>query len=294
MSSTDNQLLESAKFFAAEAIRNALDANAKDASRWPLALLHVVTSLEHAAKALLAKQHPIFVREKMDADDRSVGLQSAFQRLQVREIYGLHVSDKDRKRVASAIKIRNGIAHGLNTSNPSATEAKFFEVFAYLRDFFQFHLNIKVLDLVDPSSAGQLLSIGKQIQEIEKRALDNAQNEDATWLCPDCSKDFLVGREDKFLCLFCHWEEPHFSCERCSSPLPEHETFETQELFEWEFDEGRAIVVNDFEISERKVCEPCFDELQKEVEDVRRDLAILEAEEEYHYYMERALHKDPY
>ena len=294
MSEIHSQLLTESKLFAAEAIKNAVEANDNCPDRWPLALLHVVTSFELAAKALLAKQHPLFVRERIDVDEKTVSLQTAFQRLQNVEIYGLHISDKDRQRITSAIKIRNGIAHGGGRGNVHAMEAKFFEVFAYLRDFFRFHLETKIMEAVDVKLASALLSIGKQLSEIQKRALGNIKCSEETWQCPDCLEKFLIDRETNFVCLFCLHEEPFFSCEKCEKPLPEHDAFECEELFLWEFSEGRAELVSDYGIVHKKVCKSCFEELGKLVDEAIQLEAIEMAEEEYAYFMQRALAKDPY
>ncbi len=285
MSAIFKKLFESSKFFGIESINNALEAHKTDATRWPLAMLHLVTSFELAAKALLAKQHPAFISERIEGGEKTVTIQGAFERLQRPEIYGLHLSEKDKKRILSAVKIRNGIAHGLGVENNASTEAKFFEVFAYLRDFLSFHLKLNILDEVDKDTAARLLSINRQIHEIEKRAADNLNSNDAVWYCPECDKDFMVERDGKFICLYCHWEEPLFACQRCSTSLPEWEALNTEELFEWEFSEGLANLVTNYGIGEDQVCPSCFKELQKQVDEMAREEEWRQAEEEYHYYI---------
>ncbi|PSL21824.1 hypothetical protein [Shimia abyssi] len=285
MSEVFDKLIESARFFGVEAVKNAVEAHTKDPSRWPLAMLHLVTSFELASKALLAKQHPAFVSEKVEGGEKTVSIQGAFERLQRPEIYGLRLSEKDKKRIFGAVKIRNGIAHGLGTSNAASTEAKFFEVFAYLRDFLSFHLKLNILDEVERKTAVKLLSIKKQVHELEKRATNNLDATELVWYCQECDKDFMVEREGEFLCLYCHWEEPLNACQRCSISIPEWELLNAEELFEWEFSEEKAELITNYGIGEDRVCPSCFKELQEEVDTMAREEEWRYAEEEYQYYL---------
>ncbi|MGR3564732.1 MAG: hypothetical protein ACU0FH_18785 [Heliomarina sp.] len=257
-------LTSSAKFFAEEAIDNALSAKEKAEARWPLAIFHLVISLEHFSKALLAEQNAVFIHEVIDKPGKTTSLQKTFQRLTNRDIYGLNLSPKDMKRIETAVAYRNDVAHGTIGQNSKALEAKFFEIFAFLRDFLRYHLQIGADELASRDKIDDLLAVQKQISEIEKRAKESLEQHDVCWNCVECGKDFLVELDGKCICLFCHNDCNVIECDRCCQNFPEYEIYQTDEIFEWEFSEGRATLANDFGITEKFVCQICYSNIQKE------------------------------
>ncbi len=128
MSEVAKDLVASAKFFTAEAVRNSIEASNGATERWKLAVLHIVTAIEHSAKAALAEVHPTFIRQVLENPSTTVGIETAFERLSDREIRGVSFSENDKKRLRTAVKLRNSIAHGSGSLNEMALAAKFFEV----------------------------------------------------------------------------------------------------------------------------------------------------------------------
>lgn len=292
MNAPYEQLLQSAKFFAAESVRNAIQAEKENSERWHLAVLHVVTSLEHSTKAMLASRHPVFIRDDLHRSQKSVGLATAFVRLKDRSIYGLKLTEKDEKRVQGAIKLRNEIAHGFTTENAQAIAARFFQVFGLLRELFRLHLNTQAQDFLSQEEALGLLSISNHIKELEKRANDALGPDQEAWLCTNCGRRYFVEKDDGYFCLFCHCEEPAWQCERCAEFMPETEALDTNELFDYAFVEGQADLVNNYGIEESLVCSACYEKLGEEANEQARQDEYYAMEEEYQYYIDNRVHKD--
>ncbi len=99
-----------------------------------------------------------------------------------------------------------------------------------------------------------------------KRAKSAIGDDEEVFLCVDCFEELSVFREHRFICLFCHHEEPAASCDRCRSPIPEQLQNSTSELYEYEWSEGLANFVQDYGIEEKSVCDECFKDIELEVE----------------------------
>lgn len=285
MTSLVADLDESATLFLNESIENALQANSGNEQRWTFALLHLLTALEHLLKARLAEIAIVLIRADVDRSGRSVGIETAISRLEDDQILGLKISIKDRKSIKSAIALRNGIAHGGPAGNLRALEAKYFELFSFIRDFFRFNFSEQITRRIEIERLRKLISLGQQLKEFRKRAAEGVAESEPCWECYDCLEEFVVLRDEEFICLFCHAEEPAAACERCSNVFPESETKDLEDLFDWDDDEGMMRLRDDFGISERAVCAECRDVIKVEVEDAWAERQAAE-DAEYEYYME--------
>ncbi|MFK7837954.1 MAG: hypothetical protein AB8B60_17225 [Sulfitobacter sp.] len=284
MSELADSLLKSSKFFTVEAVNNAITADEGANERWQLAVFHIVTALEHSSKALLATAHPVFVRDKFETTNRTVGIDKTFKRLADKEVLGISFSKKDLQRIQTAIDVRNSIAHGSTGPNFKALEAKFFEIFAFQREFYLMWFNLRLEDFLEIQAITGLLKIKKQTDAFKKRALDALRQDQDSFMCAECGQDFLVIEADDFLCLFCHSKEPFNSCDRCQTPIPEHLMSDASEIFEYRFSEGQADLVSDYGILEKAVCDQCFVELENEARVLREERLLADWEEEEYYF----------
>lgn len=285
MDPSSENLLQSAKLFAAEALYNAVQAHNGAEERWPLAVFHLVTSLEHAFKCRLAQVHPCFVRENLTKPDKTVGLEESIKRLVDPDIAALKLQERDQKRLIGVIKLRNSIAHGIYEQNPRALEAKFFETFALVQEFFWHQLETNVFDLVGRETSNTLKGNAIQIKELEKRAKSNLLVGEQGVYCPECEKDFMVFRNGTFECLFCHCEEAAIECDHCKKLQPGHMLLHTEDLYEWQFGGDRPYLLNDWGIEEKSVCENCYLVIEKKIAEKRKEAEIIEAQDDYYNWI---------
>ena len=145
---------------------------------------------------------------------------------------------------------------------------------------FQFNVSLDSFFSKDDLIA---LSRQKKHQDELLRRANESQSEGVEYFCcPECEQDFLTQHDEKFVCLFCHWEEPTQCCDRCHHAIPEWELLDVSELFEYEFSEGLANLVTNYGIHHRRVCDACFQEVKLEIEDEREEAAMQEWEEYYY------------
>lgn len=279
-------LHDSALLFLEESVKNALSANTGEETRWRFAILHLVTSVEHLLKALLAKKHPTFIRQNIDKPENSVSIEGAFDRLKDPDISGIEFSSKDRTGIASAVKLRNAIAHGSLIANSQAMAANYFSVFAFVREVLFLQFGDDLEELIGVENLRSLFAIERQAAEIQKRAVSQIDSLEDTWECPQCARDYMVKREDHYICLFCHEAAEPFECDRCGHNFPKSHMLYVSDLFDWDYEGGRKILRNSFGIDESDVCQDCYAEIRNEIsEEMERQEDLYN--EEHEYYLTR-------
>ncbi|WP_375228418.1 hypothetical protein [Roseobacter sp. S98] len=283
MSDVSDHLVRSAKFFSAEAVRNSIEASNGSTERWQLGVLHIVTALEHSAKAALAKVHPSLIRQNLENPNTTVGIESAFERLADREIRGIAFSTNDKKRLRTAVRLRNDVAHGSTRLNDMALAAKFYEVYAFQREFLKFHLQVDVREFLSTAEYEEISRNQQSSDALMSRAQGAVREDDEIFLCVDCFEELSAFRENRFICLFCHHEEPAAFCDRCEKPMPEQLQNSTSELYEYEWTEGRANFIQDYGVKEKSVCDACFKQIEQEV-DAEKEAQLFEDFEDEYYY----------
>ncbi len=181
--------------FLREAVRNAIEAESKE-ERWPFAILHVVQALELTLKAILAKQHPLFVYENIDAPSKTVSLTLAMDRLSKPEFGVDLLSSGERKRIAKAVELRNQITHSSFECSADYAAAKFAEVFALDIFLEARHFELEIDALVEPEALDAILGHEKSFEELHRRALERIEADnvpdDVVWECPQCEKHTFI------------------------------------------------------------------------------------------------------
>lgn len=121
-------LLNNSRRFLREAANNAVEAQANE-ERWSFAILHVVQALELTLKALLVKQHPLFIYEDIDSPTKTVSLTAALQRLCNPQFRFEEITETERRKISKAVDLRNQITHSEFDCSSEYAAAKFAEVF---------------------------------------------------------------------------------------------------------------------------------------------------------------------
>jgi len=289
MSNSDSihlSLLENSHAFLREAVKKALAATS-DIRHWQFAILNLVQSLELSLKAALRAIHPILVYDEIDSPKNTVSLMRALQRLENPRIGGLTFSDKDKKRIQHAIKVRNDITHSDFTLTGEYAAAKFFEVFAFVSEFQRRHLGTKVSDVIPGAEFDQLVQIHRLLEELVLRAKARITEENIDtaliWACSNCGEDTFVVENGADTCYTCSHSEVVIECPYCGQLNYEENLKSFAEDLDTDYDEGRFVVLNDYGYSEYRACPDCLPNIREEIQDQRTEDEFSRLREEYYF-----------
>jgi hypothetical protein len=278
-------LLENSHAFLREAVKKVLEATA-EIRHWQFAILNLVQSLELSLKAALRAIHPVLVYEDIDSPKNTVNLRQALHRLENPKIGGLTFSERDKKRIQHAIKVRNEITHSDFALTGEYAAANFFEVFGFVSEFQRRHLDTKVSDIIPGVEFDQLVQIRRLLEELVLRAQSRIAEEkidsDSIWACPNCGENTFVIEDGADTCYACSHSEPVVECPHCEQLNFEEDMKSFVEALDTDYSEGRLVVFNDYGYSDRSACPDCLLKIKQHIQDRREEEEFHRLEEEYY------------
>ncbi len=270
--------------FLREAVRNAIEAESKE-ERWPFAILHVVQALELTLKAILAKQHPLFVYENIDAPSKTVSLTLAMDRLSKPEFGPDLLSRGERKRIAKAVELRNQITHSSFECSAEYAAAKFAEVFALDIFLEARHFGLEIDALVESEALDAILGHEKSFAELHRRALEriDADNipDDMVWECPQCEKQTFIAHDGIDTCYACTFRAGVTFCRYCSRLLFADDLEDFSDAFDLDHEGSHYYVVNNFGYSDHVACAACAQKAREAIEEKRFEVYTDDLERDY-------------
>jgi len=277
-------LLDNSHAFMREAVRFALSGKT-DPRQWQFAVVTLVQSLELSLKSLLFQIHPILIYENVDNPRNTVGPVQAIARLSNSAIGNLTFSEAERRRIQTAIDLRNQMTHSEFILRPEFVSSKFFEVFAFVAHFQARHLTTEIEAIIPVESLAELLEIDKGAKEMAEKAcqriLEESIDSDSIRECPNCGNESFVTENELNICYTCRHTQEMCECRRCGAICFEFEMIDFSGEFETEFSEGRSWVQNDFGYSFAHACWNC-------VPKIKEDIAQQRSDAEYQWHMENA------
>lgn len=260
-------LLENSHSFMAEAVRYAISAR-EDIRRWPFAILNVVQATELSLKEFLRREHPLLIYENVDNPQNTVSLSKALPRIE--QVLGHPFSEDDKKKIASAVKIRNVITHHEFDITEELAMAKFSELFAFWVYFQARYLEIEVEDALDPNLLDEVRAIEKCCAELRSKAFTRILDEDIDpeniLTCPDCYEDTLVADGTDCRCYLCRNIQTLKECPHCDGTFFEFEMEDFSNLIDTDLEAGRGYILNDYGYQDFKACSQCFLKIQYDIE----------------------------
>ena len=181
-------LVENSHSFMAEAVRKAIVAR-DDVSQWPFAILNLVQAAELSLKELLRRQHPVLIYEHIDTPRNTVSITQALARIENPEILGITIPEDEKRKIGTAVKLRNQITHFEFEFTEEYAMAKFSEIFAFLVYFQGRYLQVEVEDIFAQDLLQAVIEIEKCFAELKAKALQRIKDENiSTEWVPFCIK----------------------------------------------------------------------------------------------------------
>lgn len=256
-------------------------------AQWQFAIISLVQSLELALKAKLKEIHPLFVYDDIDEPKHTINIARAISRLTNPNIGGIALSEKDKKKIIAAIKVRNELTHAEHSLNPSHAEHSFCFVFSYVADFFRYHLRTSVSEIVAITDLESIIRSSVAREELRKRALVRIEQreipDNEIRDCPECCEWTFVLYDGECTCYTCLHHLETVECPRCGDfNYFAEEMVSLHDEFDTDMDEGRYIVLNRFGVGYDEVCPECSGSAREEINDNRQSEYMNEMEQEYH------------
>jgi len=279
-------LLENSHAFLKEAVNKALAA-ISDIRHWQFAILNLVQCLELSLKAALGAIHPALIYEEIDNPQNTVSLTRALRRLENPKIGGLTFSEKDKKRIQHATKVRNEITHSAFAFSGHYAAANFFEVFAFVSEFQRRYLDTKVSDILPEEEFEQLVQIRRLLEELVLRAKARIDEEkidgESVWACPNCGEDTFVIKDGADTCYACSHSESVVECPYCGQLNYEEDLKSFVGDLDTDVDEGLFVVLNDYGYRDHRACPGCLPAIEQDIQDQREKEEFDRLEEEYYF-----------
>ena len=153
-------LMENSHSFMAEAAKKAVAAR-DDVGQWPFAILSLVQAVELSLKELLRRQHPVFIFENIDAPRNTVSITQALTRMDNPSIMNITIPEDEKKKIATAVNLRNQITHFEFEVTEEYAMAKFSEIFAFLVYFQGRYLEVEVESILPQELLTAVIQIEK-------------------------------------------------------------------------------------------------------------------------------------
>lgn len=240
-----------------------------DDTRWKFAIINVVQAMELAFKEKLRRIHPTFIYSSVDKRTETVSLTEALKRLVDPAIGGLAVTEKDRGKIGKAVGLRNELTHFECEHEHEHMEAKFADIFSFMIFFYREQLDLPTFEFIDYDQHQRIIATVKARTELLKRARTSIEAEGVidVWICPTCDESTFVMADEE--CRFCHHKEEVVECASCGDTTFDSDVVDTTNWLEWDCDEGRMVLMEDFGL-EHTACTSCVGEFRQKVEDARR------------------------
>jgi hypothetical protein len=276
--------LDNSHAFMREAVTYAISAK-NDARKWQFAVVTLVQSLELSLKSLLFKIHPILIYENVDNPKNTVGPVQALDRLSNAKIGKMSFYQNERRRIQTAIDLRNQMTHSEFVLRPEYAAAKFLEMFAFVTHFQARHLMTEIEAIIPVESLAELLAIDKGVKVMAEKARQRIVEEqidaDSVRECPNCGNESFIIENDVNTCYTCRHIDQMCECQGCQAIRFDYEMVDFSGEFEMEFSEGRGRVHDNYGYSFSRACLDC-------VSKIKEDIARERADAEYQWQMENA------
>ncbi|OQX06335.1 MAG: hypothetical protein BWK76_26375 [Desulfobulbaceae bacterium A2] len=279
-------LLENSHSFVREAARNAIAAS-NDVSRWPFAILNLVQATELSLKEMLRRQHPVLIYDDVDTPRNTVSIMQALARIENPAIAGITIPGEEKRKLKSAVDLRNQITHFEFEITEEYAMAKFSELFAFLVYFQGRHLSVEIEDVLSADLLHPVIAIEKCFAELREKALarilDEKIEKENLWSCPECFEDTLVFDGSQGICYLCRASQTIVECPHCGKERLDFDVEDFTDLLDSDYDEGQVHIYNDYGYDQHKACSACMDEIKAHIEQQRLDEYCNDMEEaEWH------------
>ncbi len=261
-------LLNNSISYFREAVSYAQQDSA-ETNHWKFAILHVVQAMELAFKERLRRIHPVFIYESVDKPDKTLSLRSALNRLRNPQIGNIPITDVEKSKIEKAFDLRSELTHFEFNHSHDHIELKFAEIFSFMIFFYRSQLGLETTAFIDEEQHNKIIKLVKTRTELMERAKAYiASREDSTvWMCPSCQEDTFLTSEEQ--CCFCHHKEGIVECPTCGGENLESDLIDISDLYDWDYDEGRMVLIENFGLEE-SACPDCISETTQKIEDIRR------------------------
>ncbi|MCL4677658.1 MAG: hypothetical protein KJ017_03580 [Alphaproteobacteria bacterium] len=261
---------------------NCAQAKETDTNQWKFAIVHVVQAMELALKERLRRIHPVFIYEVVDRPDKTVSLKTALSRLRNPQIGNLEITDDEKASIDKAVALRNELTHFEFDHAHEYLEFKFAQIFGFMTFFYRSHLGLKTEDFVDDEQHQRVIQLVRARSEIIDRAKAYVENRGGitVWSCQSCSEDGFIVEDQQ--CCICYYREDVLECPVCGEENLESEIEDITRFFDWDYDEGRTILHNDYGFKD-KACKGCLGGIKDQIEEYRRTEYYEDMEMEYYY-----------
>jgi len=251
------------------------------------AILHLVQAVELSLKELLRRQHPILIYESVDTPRNTVSLAQAMARIENQAIAGITIPQDEKKKIATAVKLRNQITHFEFEFSEEYAMAKFSELFAFLVYFQGRYLKLEVEDILPQELLESVMEIEKCFAELRSKALQRIQDDgiapEWVWACPNCGEDTFAVEGDRNVCFLCRQRAEVSECPQCGKFWLTEELEDFSDLIDSDYDEGQVFVHNDYGYSKYQACPDCIGRVRDDIESKRAEdyYHMMEEEEWY-------------
>ncbi|MER8536703.1 hypothetical protein NKH61_27820 [Mesorhizobium sp. M1005] len=269
MSKTHNlDLLNNSISYFREAV-NYAQRDGSETNQWKFAIVHVVQAMELAFKEYLRRIHPAFIWEAIDKPDKTVSMKVALARLRNPSIGKVAISNQEASKIEKAIELRNELTHFEFNHQHAHIELKFAEIFAFVMFFYRSHLGLTTAEFADEEQHQRIIRLVRARAELLEKARAYIRQEDVgdLWICPSCTEGTFVVAEEQ--CCFCHHREKVVDCESCGQATLASDVADTSDLFDWDYDEGLARILEDFGMA-HSGCPECVSSIKEKIEELRR------------------------
>jgi hypothetical protein len=265
-------LLDNSHAFLNEAVIYAVSAQ-DDVRKWQFAVLNLVQSLELSLKSLLHSVHPVLIFENIDKPKNTVSPLQAFDRLNSSYISGDDFSQEERKRITTALDLRNQMMHSEFTLKPEYAAAKFFEIFSFITLFQARHFKCEVEDIITNDKFFEISEIKrgmKELYEIElKRILSENISDELIIDCSNCGNRTFVVEDNINTCYACRNSEDVTECSKCKGIVLEANLHDFSDHLDIGMEEGQGFVMGNFGYDYFEACSECLDGIIEDISNQR-------------------------
>lgn len=253
MNKVKMSLFENSVSFFSESLEQAIKAEIS-ASKWKFAVLIQIQAIETLLKERLRQEHFALVYTDVDKKKHTVSLKQSIDRL--KNIASVRLSDDDHRVINLALTLRNDIVHFNFEYLPEQVKSQFVKLVGFYIEFAKKHLDIQIVDLLEPNVKNELFTLCDYITELEKRALSQIKFEDIPNIdiecCPVCTHNTFVLLDNNYNCYLCGHIEDLVECDFCDKSEFEH-------LIK-EYDFGNMKGLENW----KYLCGDCWDKLDQE------------------------------
>lgn len=265
-------LLQNSHSFLTEAAEKAIVAR-KEISQWPFAILNAVQAMELSLKELLRRQHPVLIYEDADKPRHTVSITKALVRLENPMIANIALPVDEKRKIQTAIDLRNQITHFEFELTDESAMARFSEVFAFVVYFQGRYLQLEVEEILPAGLLSGVIEIQKCFSELKVKAIQRIHDEGISlewvWSCPQCGEDTFVVEDDRNICFLCRETEEVCACPQCGTFRFRFELHDFSLDLDWDIDEGVGRILDNYAYSEYQACPECIGKVREDIEKKR-------------------------